>query len=105
MMGEKILELLLTRLAELFGVVEAEIADMEHFEVTEQFEADTVARLRYLRNVHSLKATLEGLVGLTKLASLTNLSMRLSSTSPVGLDLWVQIFLKAWVCSLRSALP
>ena len=56
--GEKILELLLTRLAELFGVVEAEIADMEHFEVTEQFEADIVARLRYLRNVHSLKVSL-----------------------------------------------
>ena len=56
--GEKTLDLLLTHLAELFGVAEAEIADMEHFEITEQFEADTVARLRYLHNVHSLKVSL-----------------------------------------------
>jgi len=56
--GVKTVDLLLTYLAELFGVVEAEIADMEHFEITEQFEADTVARLRYLRNVHSLKVSL-----------------------------------------------
>ncbi len=56
--GEKTPDLLLTHLAELFGVAEAEIVDMQHLDLTEHFEADTVARLRYLRHVHSLKVNL-----------------------------------------------
>ena len=53
---------------------------------------DVLYQIRNLTGLEKLdfsqQATLEGLVGLTKLTSLTNLSMRLPNTSPVGLDLW-----------------
>jgi len=48
----------LTHLAERLGVDEAEIFDMQHLDITEQFAADTVARLWYFRNFHSLKVSL-----------------------------------------------
>jgi len=48
----------LPHLAEHIGVDDAEIFDMQHLDITEQFATDTVARLWYFRNFHSLKVSL-----------------------------------------------
>ncbi|DBB05280.1 TPA: hypothetical protein ACH3X3_010512 [Trebouxia sp. C0006] len=58
---------------------------------------DVLYQIRNLTGLEKLdfgqQATLQSLVGLTELTSLTNLSLRLPSTSTVGLDLWsVELF-------------
>ena len=59
--GEETHNLLLTHLAEQTGIAEEDIMQISHIDVTQEFHADTVARLQpwYFPALHSLNVNLE----------------------------------------------